>query len=234
MIEYASWRYNEFKQVGIDYDKIEEVEAYDARHAKFRNVVDENDAILDALDVHPVHVLIEIGTGTGALALQASRRCKKVIAVDVSMPMLAFAKKKADGAGITNILFYHGGFLTYEHADPPVETIVTNTALHHLPDFWKVIALRRLNTMLKYGGKLFISDVVFMDDDPLKNIAIWLNNLEKVAGSQLRKEAEMHVREEYSTLDWIMDGLLDRAGFKIVNKEINEGVMAKYLCIKVA
>ena len=232
MIENPSWYFDEFNQVGIDYSRIEEVEAYDARYAKFRNVVDENNAILDALKVQPDHILIEIGTGTGAFAIQAACRCKKVIAIDISLAMLAFAKKKAADAGIRNISFSHGGFLTYEHTDVLVDGIVTSTALHHLPDFWKAIALRRLNKMLKPGGQLFISDVVFKDDDPLRNIAIWLGNLEKVADSQFRQEAEMHIREEFSTLDWIMDGLLDRSGFKIVSKKISEGVMAKYLCIK--
>lgn len=50
-----------------------------------------------------------------------------------------------------NIEFIQSGFLTYEHQSEPVDLIFTKAALHHLPDFWKQIALLRLNQMLKMG-----------------------------------------------------------------------------------
>lgn len=31
---------------------------------------------------------------------------------------------------------------------------MTRVALHHLPDFWKQVALLRMNAMLKMGGML--------------------------------------------------------------------------------
>jgi putative AdoMet-dependent methyltransferase len=40
------------------------------------------------------------------------------------------------------------GFLNYEHNGPPLDMIVSNLALHHLPDFWKMIALKRIHEML--------------------------------------------------------------------------------------
>lgn len=232
MNEYSSWQYDEIKQIGKDYGDPAEVEAYDVRHGKFRNVEKENELILESLCVKPEHVVIDLGTGTGAFALQAARQCAQVYAVDISRVMLEYAKSKAEKAGITNIVFNHGGFLTYSHAAPPADAIITNTAFHHLPDFWKGVALQRLNRMLKPGGQLYLSDIVFEDNNVQENIGQFIAKLEKIAGPDIRADVETHVRQEFSTYDWIMDGLLERAQFRIMSKVLQEGVIGRYLCRK--
>jgi putative AdoMet-dependent methyltransferase len=234
MSEYPSWQYDEMKQIGRDYGDLAEVEAYDVRHGKFRDVEKENERILEKLRLKPEHIVIDLGTGTGAFALQAARICKRVYAVDVSRVMLEYAKMKAERTGVKNIVFRHGGFLTYSHGDQSVDAIVTNTAFHHLPDFWKGIALRRLNGMLKIDGQLYLSDIVFEDRNVRENIEQFISRLEKVAGHDIRKDVEGHIRQEFSTYEWIMDGLLERANFRIANKVMHEGVIGRYLCRKEA
>ena len=226
------WQYDEFDQVGVDYDDPAEVEAYDARHATFRDIDAECAAILDALAVPSQSVVIEIGTGTGAFAIHAARRCSKVHAVDVSDPMMDFVQQRAARAGLENITCCRAGFLTYEHTGEPADALVTSMALHHLPDFWKGIALDRMNGMLKPGGQLYVHDVIFEQADLEANIERWIDKLGKVGGAQLRDEIATHIREEFSTFDWIMDGLLQRAGFRIVSKEMVEGVIGTYVCVK--
>lgn len=141
MKTHPSWQYDEFKQVGKDYGSPMEVEVYDSSHADFRDLEAESNEVLDSLAIRPGDVLIDFGSGTGTFAIQAARRCARVYAVDVSAAMLDYAKAKAAGAGTSNIFFSLGGFLTYEHPDQPVDAIVTTFAFHHLPDFWKGIAL---------------------------------------------------------------------------------------------
>ena len=232
MKNISSWQYDEFKQVGVDYENQEEVEAYDSRHAQFRDVDTECATILDALAVTPQSVVIELGTGTGAFAIHAAQRCASIYAVDVSGPMLEFAQRKANKIGLTNITFHHAGFLTYEHNGTPADALVTNMAFHHLPDFWKGIALDRMNGMLRPGGLLYIHDVIFVQADAETDIPRWIDQLGEIGGTQLGDEVAAHVREEFSTFDWIMDGLLERTGFRIVSKEIIEGVIGTYLCEK--
>ncbi len=232
MSDYPSWQYDEMKQIGKDYDDSAEVEAYDARHGKFRDVEKENEGILETLGVKPEHVLIDLGTGTGAFALKAARRCAKVYAVDISLAMLEYAKKKAEKAGVSNIVFCHAGFLTYPHAAAPVDAIITNTAFHHLPDFWKGMALKRLNRMLKIGGQLYLSDVVFEDRNVHENIRQFIEKLEKFADPEIRADVEAHIRREFSTYDWIMEGLLERSNFEITSKLMQDGVIGRYLCRK--
>ena len=97
MNNYPAWQYDEMKQIGKDYGNLEEVEAYDVRHGKFRDIEKENEAILESLRVKTDHVLIDIGTGTGAFALKAARSCAKVYAVDISRAMLEYGKKRLHG-----------------------------------------------------------------------------------------------------------------------------------------
>ena len=75
--------------------------------------------------------------------------------------MLEFARGKAQASGLDNIRFCQGGFLGCHEDKPPVDAVVTQFAMHHLPDFWKEAALRRIAKMLKPNGKLFLNDVIF-------------------------------------------------------------------------
>lgn len=232
MKKIPSWQYDEFKQVGVDYDSQEEVEAYDSRHAQFRDIDAECASILDVLEVTPQSVVIELGTGTGAFAIHAAQRCASVYAIDISEPMLEYAQRKAHKAGLKNITFCHAGFLTYEHNAPLADAIVTSMAFHHLPDYWKGIALDRINDLLKPGGLLFLHDVIFIQADSETNVSHWIDQLGEIGGKKLSDEVATHVREEFSTFDWIIDGLLERTGFSILSKKMEKGVIGTYLCKK--
>ncbi|MFC1925927.1 class I SAM-dependent methyltransferase [Chloroflexota bacterium] len=232
MTEHPSWQYDEFRQIGRDYGDPAHVEDYDSRHSAYRDIDAECQSTLDSLDLPSDAILIDIGTGTGAFALHASRSCARVYAVDVSGPMLDFAARKAAETGVANITFCHAGFLTYEHQGEPADAIVTSLAFHHLPDFWKGIALGRMNGMLKQGGKLFIRDVVFEQTDIAGNISRWIEHLASNGAPHIGEGIVVHVREEHSTFDWIIEGLLERAGFRILSRQLDGGVMAQYLCTK--
>ncbi len=49
---------------------------------------------------------------------------------------------------------------------------------------------------------------------------------------ELASDLEIGVREEYTTLDWIMEGLLKREGFYIDKADYSECFMAVYACTK--
>ncbi|MGK7872953.1 MAG: class I SAM-dependent methyltransferase [Xenococcaceae cyanobacterium] len=227
-----SWQYDEFKQIGKNYGSKAEVEIYDSSHADFRDIEAESIKVLDSLEIKTRDVLIDFGSGTGTFAIIASRRCARVYAIDVSQAMIDHAKAKTTQAGISNIEFHHAGFLTYEHKNSPVDAVVTTFAFHHLPDFWKGIALKRMNRMLKPSGQLYIHDVILSETNTLDNIAALIEKQAAAGGEFLRKDAEEHFRDEYSTYDWVMDGLLSRSGFTINSKHIDGGVIGTYICTK--
>lgn len=226
--------YDEMIPAGRDFQSRDVVEAYDAYHRRFRDVKAENDAIISSLGLNPSQTIADFGSGTGAFVLQAARGCAKVHAIDVSKAMLDYTEWKARGEGVTNIVCHHAGFLTYVHTDPPLDAAISSMALHHLPDFWKQEALLRLSGMLKPGGKLFLADVVFSEKEYETSIARWIQEMTARTGPDMAADLTQHICAEHSTFAWIMDGLLLRAGFRIDRVEHTNGVLAKYLCTKIA
>ena len=51
---------------------------------------------------------------------------------------------------------------------------------------------------------------------------------EAKAGEQFKAEVETHIRDEFSTLSWIMEGMLARAGFEIEKSKTLDGFVMKY------
>jgi ubiquinone/menaquinone biosynthesis C-methylase UbiE len=162
---------------------------------------------------------------TGELALAAARHCARVYAVDLSAGMLQYAKRKAASRGVVNVDFLQGGFLTYQHRGAPLDAIVTQLALRHLPDFWKQVALIRMARMLKDGGKLCLRDVVFSFDvrEYESFFQRYLKGVSETVDSEFAGRVASHIKSEYSTMDWIMEGMIERAGFRVEGVRKTEG-----------
>jgi len=201
---------------------------------KIRDVQGEIEEILDFLDLKPDHIILEIGTGTGEFAMAAARYCVRVYAVDLSSGMLKYAKKKAASRDIKNVDFLQAGFLTYEHEGNPVDAVVTQIALHHLPDFWKQIALLRIADLLKDGGKFCLRDVVYSFE--ISEYKDYFGKLITQAavrgGDEYAHIMSDAVKNEYSTLDWIMQGMIERAGLDVIRADHKYGFLGLYLCNK--
>jgi putative AdoMet-dependent methyltransferase len=234
VITKPNWFYDEMKHCGVDYSDPAQAAEYDRHHEKFRNYQKDAEVILNRLGLGPEHSVIDMGAGTGAFTLHAAQRCKRVYAVDVSQAMLAYCRAKAEAAGLKNILFCHGGFLTYEHTSEPVDAVVSVAVLHHLPDFWKLVALQRVADMLKTGGMFYLFDVVFPSN--INGYAAqfdhWVHSIERSVGAVFAREVETHIRDEYSTCAWIMEGLIERAGLRIKSAEYSDSFGSTYLCVK--
>ncbi len=229
-----AWLYNEMTPCGVNYNRPTLVRSYDTTHGRFRDYRQEAEEIVARLQLDDSATLIDMGCGTGAFALHAASHCARVYAVDVSKAMLRHACRKARKAGIDNIEFHHGGFLTYDHRAEPVDAVSSIAVLHHLPDFWKLVGLQRLASMLKPCGRLFLFDVVVSFDiaEYERHIERFIRETREQMGPSGRNESETHIREEYSTCDWIMEGLLEKAGFNIQTADYRDGFLASYLCTK--
>lgn len=229
MSSQVRWQCNEFQQVGRDYGSVEEVRIYDETHAQFRDMAAEANLALDRMKATAGQVILDIGSGTGVFALEASKRGLMVHAADVSQTMISYAKERTRGFDVT---FHHAGFLTLDLPDASVDLITTTFAFHHLPDYWKGIALSRLHRILKENGVLYMRDVIIEHENSLVNIEKMIAQQEELGGDFLREDAEGHFRDENSTYDWVMDGLFERTGFRIESKEFEGGLLGTYYCTK--
>lgn len=230
MQDWPDWQWNEIQQVGTDYTDVAEVERYDRRMGEFRDVAAENAGILAELELSAGANVLEIGTGTGHFARTAARAGCHVTAVDVSAVMLKYAASRAQAEGLTNVVFEQGGFLTFEGEPGHFDAVVSVVALHHLPDLWKAVALQRVHRLLKPRGRFVLRDVVFSSEGD--DYAARFRSFVEAVPPMMRKEAARHVAQEYSTTDWIMKGLLERAGFRILRAEPGRASLVHYLCEK--
>jgi ubiquinone/menaquinone biosynthesis C-methylase UbiE len=228
------WLLDEIAFAGPEHLDAEYVAGYD-RKARFDPTDD-----LDELRTHglgPASTLIDFGAGTGEFALAAAAACSRVVAVDVSRAMVDAIRAKVAERGVRNVECVQAGFLSYEHGGAPPDFIYTRNALHHLPDFWKGIALSRMATLLSPGGVLRVRDLVFSFDLPEAEarVADWVNvaAAERPAEGWTREELEAHLRDEHSTFSWLFEPLIERAGFRIESVEYGTvGAYAGYTCVK--
>jgi SAM-dependent methyltransferase len=184
---------------------------------------------LQAMGIGAQSTVVDLGAGTGQFALAIAPHVRRVIAVDVSAPMVARLRAR----GVEAV---HAGFLTYEHSGDPVDALVTRNALHHLPDFWKALALTRIAEMLSAGGVLVVKDLVFSFDPAEAKVALedWFSSAPRdPAQGWTADELSEHVRTEYSTFTWLFEPMLERAGFDISEKLLSENkIFAAYFCVR--
>jgi ubiquinone/menaquinone biosynthesis C-methylase UbiE len=178
-------------------------------------------------------VVVDIGAGTGQFALAAAAVCAKVVVVDVSPVMLDVLRTKLEAAPSANVEIVRAGFLSYEHQGDPADIVYSRYSLHHLPDFWKALALQRIRRILRPGGLLRLWDVVysFAPEEAEERLEAWCASVSgDGAGSWSRAELEEHVRDEHSTFTWLLEPMLHRAGFVLEEATYSaDGIFATYL-----
>jgi len=230
----SPWLFDETQHTGADFSDPKVVQDYDKRMHRLRDIPREIEAVRNALQLDSTHTLIDLGAGTGEFTVALSEYCREVIAVDISPAMLDFARQRAESRNRHNIRYVQAGYLTYEHSGEKADAVLTQFALHHLPDFWKAHALRRIHSFLKPGGRLFLKDIVFPSglDDYGAFFDRFVEQIRIKAGDDMAQGATNHIKKEFSTLDWILEGMIRQAGFTLERIEYNDQCIAVYMCVK--
>jgi SAM-dependent methyltransferase len=127
------------------------------------------------------------------------------------------------------------GFLSYRHTGRLADAVYSRLALHHLPDFWKAVALTRIAGMLRPDGVLRLWDVVYgfapgEADDAIEAVMAQHTATDPDAG-WTRAEMAEHVRDEHSTFTWLLEPMLERSGFEIEDTDYSDDrIVARYVC----
>jgi DNA-binding PadR family transcriptional regulator/SAM-dependent methyltransferase len=226
----SGWLLDELIHAGAENLDADHVARYDAKEDADAHAEVE---LLKRHGLTTESVVLELGCGTGQFTLAVAPACARVIAVDVSEPMLARLHAKVEQLGVRNVHSVRAGFLSYKHTGPPVDFVYSRYALHHLPDFWKALALARLRGALRAGGVMRLSDIVY-DFSPAnahERIEAWCAGAGHDAEADwTRPELEEHVRDEHSTFTWLLEPMILSSGFQILDAQhSDDGIFAKYL-----
>jgi SAM-dependent methyltransferase len=223
-----SWYPDEVALAGREHLDRSFVHGYDRKASQ---AAADDASKLPELSLPEGGTVLDIGAGTGSFALAAADLGYRVIAVDVSDAMLQAAASKAAGRDIE---FVRAGFLTYTHQGEPADLVYSRNALHHLPDFWKAMAIQRVASIVLPGGLFWLRDIVysFQPADAHEKIEAWLASAPDVPEEGwTRDELAAHLRTEYSTFTWVLESMLQRSGFSIREKQFSDSqIFADYLC----
>lgn len=183
-----------------------------------------------ALESKEVHTILDVGTGTGDLALDIARRAKadgkkvSIDAIDLSSGMLAVARKKAKNAGIGNISFGVGDGLKTEFENTKFDVSVSAFTLRNFDDLDRFA--KEMHRVLKPGGKLLILEIALPEKGASRVMFNVYFKLMRAVGSIVDKEAYTWLVESMRKFDRRkLNGLFKAHGFKDIKKqELGGGV----------
>src|SRR6202142_1113448 len=204
------WYYNQRRRIGLDSAVAAIYDRHDDSDLRAR-------AALAMLGVRPGWRLADIGCGNGVLAVEAALLGAEVDAIDISPAMLALAKIQARDRKVA-IRTQSAGLLSFAYQPNSYDLVVSEFALHHLPDFWKAVGLARIFRALKPGANFYLGDIVFvgMPDGPERDVTEWADFNIKNHGFS-RDSVVAHMRDEHSTFGWVIERMLADVGFTLVS-----------------
>ena len=111
-----------------------------ARTEGFRDL---RDRLIEQARPSSGHTVLDLGSGTGLLALAIAPHADTVWAVDISPAMCDYLRAKAESAGLENIKPVVASAVSLPLVEDSVDIVISNYCLHHLRDHDKRRAVRR-------------------------------------------------------------------------------------------
>lgn len=133
--------------------------------------------------------VLDLGSGAGIDAILAAKKVGskgKVIGVDMTEEMVEKAKENAKKQNISNAEFMLGEIEKLPLDDNSVDTIINNCVINLTPD--KAKTFSEAYRVLKPGGKIYLSDIVLLEElsDEQRNDKDLLSGC--VAGALLKED----------------------------------------------
>ena len=116
--------------------------------------------VVDLARIKPGESVLDVGCGTGTLAIAAKRRVGptgKVYGIDASSEMVAIASKKARKKGV-EVEFKNEIIEALPFPDAYFDVVLSTLMLHHLPPKVREQGAREMRRVLKPGGRVLVVD----------------------------------------------------------------------------
>lgn len=105
--------------------------------------------------------VLDVGAGTGLLALRVAPSVEHVTALDSSPAVCGLLEENSRELGITNLDVVVADARVLPLPDASFDLVVSNYCLHHISDADKLVALGELARVLRPGGRLVFGDMMF-------------------------------------------------------------------------
>jgi SAM-dependent methyltransferase len=173
--------------------------------------------------------VVELGVGTGRIAVPVAAEGIRVIGVDSSPGMLEVCRERAESAGVTGLVELRLGDLRTPPVSERVELVICpfRSYLHLRTDEERLGALRAARELLVAGGRLVFDVFAPGDDDIAETHGRWLERepeiFERADWDTGTRTLTLSVRgpagEATMALAWLSADewrvLLERAGFEV-------------------
>jgi ubiquinone/menaquinone biosynthesis C-methylase UbiE len=104
---------------------------------------------------------VDLGAGTGFVALALAPLVNSVLAVDISSAMAESLAAHAAEAGLHNVTTAVADLRTFRLPTASVDLVVSSYALHHLRDEDKRALAAEAARWLRPGGRIVVADMMF-------------------------------------------------------------------------
>lgn len=119
------------------------------------------DRLLALSDPRPADACVDLGAGTGFVALALAPLVDSVLAVDISSEMTESLDARAAQAGLRNVRAEVADLRAFRLPAASVDLIVSSYALHHLKDGDKRALAAEMARWLRPGGRVVVADMMF-------------------------------------------------------------------------
>jgi ubiquinone/menaquinone biosynthesis C-methylase UbiE len=118
--------------------------------------------VLENLGLNGSESVLDVATGTGLMARDLAPHVAHITGIDVTLKILAQARRITADSGIANLTFDDGNATALPYPDDRFDVVISRIAVHHFEN--PEVELREMRRVCKPHGRVVIVDITASDD----------------------------------------------------------------------